>query len=610
MLISEDDVSVASKYTIVFDVFSVSEIFESNTKAAELYARTLVHKGIIKPTTVHRESSWISQLYNSGDIFTKRNPCPVYKDIEFSQWTERILNFNYSILKHTLKFPDYRFSAIELTPIDFGDQAMSFSKSLTKERLNGEIIGAGVVRLYKDSDTHLNTTKIIKGDYTHIPGDETTVAILAIPFYFSVSDLLIGVLDEKDVKQISHLRLVKSSTPNKFMLLIKFRSKEYVKPFIRKYQGKKFNSFEPETCSVLQIKEILIRPKNEEELKNVKSSLPYLLEDPFTNVKSSSKPAGKSIQKYTELATCPVCLDRLDSDVSGLLTIPCQHTFHSDCLSKWSDDSCPVCRNALKPNKNKRLGTSLLNESTLVGFDSTEKCMDCGNTKSIWICLICGNVGCGRYEQKHAIKHWEETGHCFSMESNTQRVWDYAEDGYVHRLVQNEADGKIVELPLHDESKKSNEEKIDKIGFEYSKLLITQLESQREYYENQLSEFKSSLVYEKSQVNKLEKMMEELKVTVSESVNEMSILREEQRRKNEEKASLKEQNNNLLKLNKAMVQKLKMYETNTELLKKENEELHEQVSDLMFFLESREKLKDSSDDVKEGKLFMVPKNSK
>lgn len=104
--------------------------------------------------------------------------------------------------------------------------------------------------------------------------------------------------------------------------------------------------------------------------------------------------------------------------------------------------------------------------------------------------------------------------------------------------------------------------------------------------------------------------MEELKVTVSESVNEMSILREEQRRKNEEKASLKEQNNNLLKLNKAMVQKLKMYETNTELLKKENEELHEQVSDLMFFLESREKLKDSSDDVKEGKLFMVPKNSK
>ncbi|ONH77818.1 RING finger protein ETP1 [Pichia kudriavzevii] len=196
------------------------------------------------------------------------------------------------------------------------------------------------------------------------------------------------------------------------------------------------------------------------------------------------------------------------------------------------------------------------------------------------------------------------------MESNTQRVWDYAEDGYVHRLVQNEADGKIVELPLHDESKKSNEEKIDKIGFEYSKLLITQLESQREYYENQLSEFKSSLVYEKSQVNKLEKMMEELKVTVSESVNEMSILREEQRRKNEEKASLKEQNNNLLKLNKAMVQKLKMYETNTELLKKENEELHEQVSDLMFFLESREKLKDSSDDVKEGKLFMVPKNSK
>ena len=33
------------------------------------------------------------------------------------------------------------------------------------------------------------------------------------------------------------------------------------------------------------------------------------------------------------------------------------------------------------------------------------------------------------------------------MELETQRVWDYAGDGYVHRLIQSKTDGKLVEVP-------------------------------------------------------------------------------------------------------------------------------------------------------------------
>ena len=33
------------------------------------------------------------------------------------------------------------------------------------------------------------------------------------------------------------------------------------------------------------------------------------------------------------------------------------------------------------------------------------------------------------------------------MELATQRVWDYKGDNYVHRLIQNKVDGKLVELP-------------------------------------------------------------------------------------------------------------------------------------------------------------------
>ncbi len=33
------------------------------------------------------------------------------------------------------------------------------------------------------------------------------------------------------------------------------------------------------------------------------------------------------------------------------------------------------------------------------------------------------------------------------MELQSQRVWDYAGDGYVHRLITNARDGKLVEFP-------------------------------------------------------------------------------------------------------------------------------------------------------------------
>ena len=44
---------------------------------------------------------------------------------------------------------------------------------------------------------------------------------------------------------------------------------------------------------------------------------------------------------------CPPVLDyamsRLSSR-SGIVTIVCDHTFHCECLRRWADSSCPVCR--------------------------------------------------------------------------------------------------------------------------------------------------------------------------------------------------------------------------------------------------------------------------
>ena len=174
----------------------------------------------------------------------------------------------------------------------------------------------------------------------------------------------------------------------------------------------------------------------------------------------------------------------MDSSVTGLLTIVCQHTFHSHCLSKWEDGSCPVCRYS----QNKQQDPD----------ESLNECVVCGTSENLWICLICGNIGCGRYQSAHAASHFEETSHLYSLELETQRVWDYAGDGYVHRLIQNRSDGKLVELPApnHGSSHSnfhqnnvlqtpqtvhSSDEKVkdDDIGLEYSYLLTSQLESQR-----------------------------------------------------------------------------------------------------------------------------------
>lgn len=51
----------------------------------------------------------------------------------------------------------------------------------------------------------------------------------------------------------------------------------------------------------------------------------------------------------TELPSCPVCLDRLDANTSGIVTTVCNHRFHNQCLRQWADTSCPVCRYCQAP---------------------------------------------------------------------------------------------------------------------------------------------------------------------------------------------------------------------------------------------------------------------
>lgn len=112
--------------------------------------------------------------------------------------------------------------------------------------------------------------------------------------------------------------------------------------------------------------------------------------------------------------------------------------------------------------------------------------------------MICGFVGCGRYKEGHAIRHWKDTQHCYSLDFRTQQIWDYVGDNYVHRLNQDQSriDGKS-EMHVHCMSLEGEcdtcecsedlevngaffNSKVEAIVDEYNRLLTSQLETQRQ----------------------------------------------------------------------------------------------------------------------------------
>ncbi|KAK3591917.1 hypothetical protein CHS0354_005136 [Potamilus streckersoni] len=58
-------------------------------------------------------------------------------------------------------------------------------------------------------------------------------------------------------------------------------------------------------------------------------------------------------------------------------------------------------------------------------------CYVCGTTESAWACLSCANVACGRFNQEHALKHYQESKHPICIEVNEKYVYCYECDDYV-----------------------------------------------------------------------------------------------------------------------------------------------------------------------------------
>jgi BRCA1-associated protein len=285
----------------------------------------------------------------------------------------------------------------------------------------------------------------------------------------------------------------------------------------------------------------------------------------------------------TELPSCSVCLEFLDDQTTAIFTTLCNHSFHCQCIRAWKPRSCPVCRFSQSPqNRNE--------------------CSSCGVHEGLWMCLVCGNIGCGRYLQRHSFEHFTLTQHTYAMDLQTQRVWDYAADNYVHRLVQSSEEGKLVEV---SSAFASVEEKVDSLTLEYSHLLSAQMEEQKRYFTEQL-ELRSQDLTNKIELleSKLNEEKKKNNTLLSQLTNTQLSYKKCTSELQEERQLSKSLEVNLQYWKKQKEAKEKLIAQNEQ----EIAELKSQVRDLMFFLETREKLKEDPE-LQDGKLIVVDKKT-
>ncbi|EGD97989.1 RING and UBP finger domain-containing protein [Trichophyton tonsurans CBS 112818] len=443
--------------------------------------------------------------------------------------------------------------------------------------------------------------------------DCTTLCILAVPSYLSPSDFL-GYVGEQTMEDVSHFRMVKTARANRYMVLMKFRSGKKAKEWQDSWNGKLFNSMEPEACHVVFVKDVEIQVSS----SAAESKFPDMKNDPFpfSDAPStmSSKPLAPPTPSLIELPTCPVCLERMD-ETSGLLTILCQHVFHCTCLQRWKGSGCPVCRYT-QDDLGKRNVNFAMDEGP-------SECSVCHSEVNLWICLICGNIGCGRYDGAHAFDHYKETSHSFAMDLTSQRVWDYLGDGYVHRIIQGKSDGKLLELPARgdsaldppDWSDAVPREKFENISVEYTHLLTSQLESQRVYFEEQVeraadkaSKASASAISAQEAAERLARDMEKLQSQYDSLTQETIPSLERDKARAERRAEKFESMSRTMEkqwreektMNASLMERVEFLDAEVTKLKAANEDLAEQNRDLTFFISGTERLKNQGEDVVEG----------
>ena len=328
-------------------------------------------------------------------------------------------------------------------------------------------------------------TRASSASRVHRPDSPESCMVLAssVPCHMSASEFcdFLGAFGAATHRRFRHCRVLHGRNSEEYLIALLMASPQDVELLINDFHGKRFNAIEPGACSLHFVVSCQTGPLLEEaaspntfprrwspvpqhaDLKTAACPatppLHFMLPSSgsaSTGPEASPSPpppelpelfvgTGAGTQSVVsptpgsggERPFCAVCLETVDSNPAEYqltelgggvpLTILCGHTFHARCLSRWCDTTCPVCRFQQHPYQ-------------------TSSCDVCGQAEGVHICLVCGFIGCTSQQgEGHAQQHFEGSSHAYALDVNTQHVWDYAGNGYVHRLLFNDQDGKMVE---------------------------------------------------------------------------------------------------------------------------------------------------------------------
>lgn len=163
------------------------------------------------------------------------------------------------------------------------------------------------------------------------------ICVLAVPSYFTTSDFCDFI--SCFMSKIAKIRLVRDDAPNRYMALLQFDQQKSADAFYLQFNGKPFTSMDPEECKLVFVSHIEMIPHQHQPLSenllmdasptsSKHSAFMDDLHSPASSTTNSTYQAWKDNKLMIELPTCPVCLERLDSEVSGIITTICNHKFH------------------------------------------------------------------------------------------------------------------------------------------------------------------------------------------------------------------------------------------------------------------------------------------
>lgn len=291
-----------------------------------------------------------------------------------------------------------------------------------------------------------------------IMADTNLVCIVNVPAFLIPGDIL-----KFFASYVAKMRVFNVyrhySSPEVYLAVLEMESSVAANDIIRDFHGQQLTSLEPTVCIMLAVKSISHDINNnsstssaatctegngvwsdescccdettagDDEIRPAKDGSEAIgaQSDGVTrDAEDTLQRAASPLTRHTTRTllpsrgeNCPLCLDKLDE--AACFTTCCNHSFHISCISQLEGSQCPVCR---------------FHHDAIQELSCCSSCgWQGGEAGDLWVCLVCGYVGCGRSHCFHIRDHYVECMHTYSMNVTNRSVWDFAGGGFVHRLI-------------------------------------------------------------------------------------------------------------------------------------------------------------------------------